>query len=315
MYPLFTRTLLTGCGLLLLSGCATPIANFDAISLDAKRDAAMADESASRTIQHAQSKIELGKSENLRFYAPRHLELAQKQLLEAQEILTSGEPDGVVKTVAMTSLKTVEAGLNVKKDILKQLKPTLDHRQVLKDIKADQYFPADYLAIEEELVKLIDLMEDHQTIKADAGQKLLLTEMHRVEVATIEYIQLQPVKDHLERIKNKGGASVAPISWDTAQKSLLQAQALISKTPRAKGAIAKATVAATKAAQHAEVITNLSNEILDASKDDAEAIALRMERWLYRISVALKHEDIRHQPLDEQAGEYAASIEALMRNR
>ena len=42
---------------------------------------------------------------------------------------------------------------------------------------------------------------------------------------------------------------------------------------------------------------------------------LRMERWLYRISVALKHEDIRHQPLDEQAGEYAASIEALMRNR
>ncbi|PIQ39457.1 MAG: hypothetical protein COW58_11535, partial [Thalassolituus sp. CG17_big_fil_post_rev_8_21_14_2_50_53_8] len=98
-------------------------------------------------------------------------------------------------------------------------------------------------------------------------------------------------------------------------KSLLQAQALISKTPRAKGAIAKATVAATKAAQHAEVITNLSNEILDASKDDAEAIALRMERWLYRISVALKHEDIRHLPLDQQAGEYAASIEALMRNR
>lgn len=315
MKPLFRNTLLAGCSILLLAGCSAKIANIDAIEQNAKREAAMADESASRTIQHAQSKLELGRSENLAYFAPRHLEEAQKLLLKAQEMLTSGEPDGVVKTVAMTSQKTLEAGLDVKKNILKQLKPTLDHREVLKDIKADQYFPGDYAEVEADLVKLIDLMEDNQTIKAEAGQKLLLVKMHQVEVNTIEYIQLQPVKDELERIKNKGGASVAPISWDTAQKALLQAQDLISKTPRAKGAIAKATVAATRAAQHADVITNLTNEILDASKDDAEAISLRMERWLYRISVALKHEDIRHLPLDQQAAEYAASIEALMRKQ
>ncbi|WP_430459931.1 hypothetical protein ACQUQU_12020 [Thalassolituus sp. LLYu03] len=315
MNPLLRTTLLTGCSLMLLSGCASTIVNQDAIAQTAKREAAMADESASRTIQHAQSKLELGRSENLAYFAPRHLKQAQEQLLEAQEMLTSGEPDGIVKTVAMTSQKTLEAGLDVKKAILKQLKPTLDHREVLKEIKADQYFPRDYAEVEEDLVDLIELMEDNQTIKADAGQKVLLAKMHQVEVNTIEYIQLKPVKDDLERIKNKGGASVAPISWDTAQKSLLQAQDLISKTPRAKGAIAKATVAATKAAQHAEVITDLTNEILDAGKDDAEAISLRMERWLYKISVALKHEDIRHLPLDQQAAEYAASIEALMRKQ
>lgn len=315
MSPLFRNTLLTGCSLLLMAGCSQKIVNMDAIEQDAKRSAAMADESAARTIQHAQSKIELGRSENLAYFAPKHLKLAQEQLLEAQEMLTGGEPDGVVKTVAMTSQKTLEAGLDSKKAILKQMKPTLDHRQVLKDIKADQYFPGDYAATEEDLVAIIDLMEDRQTVKAEVAQKQLLAKMHQVEVNTIEYIQLKAVKDHLERIKNKGGASVAPMSWDTAQKALLQAQDLISKTPRAKGAIAKATVAATKAAQHAEVITDLTNKILDADKGSAEAISLGMERWLYRISVALKHEDIRHMPLDQQAAEYSKAIEALMRKQ
>ena len=315
MSPLFRNTLLTGCSLLLMAGCSQKIVNMDAIEQDAKRSAAMADESAARTIQHAQSKIELGRSENLAYFAPKHLKLAQEQLLEAQEMLTGGEPDGVVKTVAMTSQKTLEAGLDTKKAILKQMKPTLDHRQVLKDIKADQYFPGDYAATEEDLVAIIDLMEDRQTVKAEVSQKQLLAKMHQVEVNTIEYIQLKAVKDHLERIKNKGGASVAPMSWDTAQKALLQAQDLISKTPRAKGAIAKATVAATKAAQHAEVITDLTNKILDADKGSAEAISLGMERWLYRISVALKHEDIRHMPLDQQAAEYSKAIEALMRKQ
>ncbi|MCA6063604.1 hypothetical protein [Thalassolituus marinus] len=315
MSPLFRNTLLTGCSLLLMAGCSQKIVNMDAIEQDAKRSAAMADESAARTIQHAQSKIELGRSENLAYFAPKHLKLAQEQLLEAQEMLTGGEPDGVVKTVAMTSQKTLEAGLDTKKAILKQMKPTLDHRQVLKDIKADQYFPGDYAATEEDLVAIIDLMEDRQTVKAEVAQKQLLAKMHQVEVNTIEYIQLKAVKDHLERIKNKGGASVAPMSWDTAQKALLQAQDLISKTPRAKGAIAKATVAATKAAQHAEVITDLTNKILDADKGSAEAISLGMERWLYRISVALKHEDIRHMPLDQQAAEYSKAIEALMRKQ
>lgn len=315
MNAILRSSLLAGCSLFILAGCANQIAGFDSISQEAKRDAAMADESASRTIQLAQSKVELGRSENLAYYAPRHLALAEEQLLKAQEMLTSGKPEGEVKTVAMTSQKTLDAGLTTKKNVLHQLRPAFDHRDVLKSIAADQYFPSDYADLEAQLAGLIDLLEDSQTVKAEAGQKVLLAEMHQVEVNTIEYIQLQPVKDHLERLREKGAADVAPVSWDTAQQALQQAQSLISKTPRAKGAITRATVAATRAAQHAEVITDLSNQILNAGKDDAEAIALKMERWLYKISVALKHEDIRHLPLDQQASEYAESIEELMRRQ
>lgn len=310
----FAKIIIT-LGIALLAGCSGKVANYENISLNAKRDAAVADESAARTIQHAQSKLELGHTEKLKFYAPRHLELATEQLIEAQEMHTNGDPDGKVKTVAMTSIKTLEAGLETKQNILKLLKPTLDHRSVLLDIRADEFYPTDFAGLEQSLRELIDLMEDSQTVEVTKKQKLLLARMHQVEVNTIEYIQLQPVKDHLQRIDNKGGSDVAPISWETAQKALKQAQVVIDKTPRAKGAIAKATVAAARAAQHAEVITDLSNEILNASSDEAEGIALRAERWLYRISVALKHDDIRHQPLADQAAEYANAVEAVMRKQ
>lgn len=299
----------------LMSGCASQLANFDAISLDARRKASIADESAARTIQRAQSKLELGKTEQLKLYAPRHLKLAGEQFLEAQEMYTGGEPDGKVKTVAMTSIKALDAGLDTKKKILGNFKPALDHREVLFNIKADKYFPTDFAGLEQALREMIDLMEDGKTAEANRQQAALLTRMHQVEANTIEYIQLQPVKDHLARIDEKGGSTVAAMSWETARKALSEAQSLIAKTPRAKAAIAKSTVAATRAAQHAEVITDMSNEILDASSDTAETLTLRVERWLYRIGVALKHKDIRHQPLGDQAAEYAGSIETMMRNR
>ena len=137
--------------------------------------------------------------------------------------------------------------------------------------------------------------------------------MHKNEVDTIEFIQLQTIKDQLSNIKGKGGDSIAPSSWTVAQRSLLKAQALIGKTPRAKKQIMQVTHNAQRAADHANIITDFSNEISDANSDNAETIALRVERWLYRVSVALKHDDIRHRPFDEQAATLATEVEKVMR--
>jgi hypothetical protein len=99
----------------LITGCATQVANLDYIELDAAKDAAMADESAAKSIQRAQMNIELGKTENLAYFAPRHLTIAQEKLLKARDMHTSGDPDGEVKPVAMAAKKTIEAGLATKK--------------------------------------------------------------------------------------------------------------------------------------------------------------------------------------------------------
>lgn len=296
----------------LMTGCAAKIANIDYIELEASKDAAMADESAAKSIQRAQMNIELGKSENLAYFAPRHLKLAQEKLLEARGMHTSGKPDGEVKPVAMASKKTLEAGLATKKLVIKTLRPALKHKQKLEEIKADKYYPENFNAVSATIVELIDLIEAGKIDQAQLGQKKLLPLMHANEVETIEFIQLQPIKDQLNTIKKQNGDSIAPKSWALAQKTLLQAQGVISKTPRAKKQIMSATHDAQRATDHAKVITDFSNEINNANSDNAEAIALRVERWLYRVSVALNTEDIRHRPFAEQAATLATEVKKLM---
>jgi hypothetical protein len=297
----------------LMTGCATKVANLDYIELEAQKDAAMADESAAKSIQRAQMNVELGKTENLAYYAPRHLKIAQDKLIEARGMHTSGKPDGEVKPVAMASKKTLEAGLANKKIVISTLRPALKHKEKLLEIKADKYYPEDYKNITVTIAKLIDLVEDGKIAEVQKGQKELLSRMHSNEVETIEFIQLQSIKDQLSNIKGKGGDSVAPSSWAVAQRSMLKAQSLISKTPRAKKQIMQVTHDAQRAADHANTITDFSNELNDANSDNAEAIALRIERWLYSVSVALKHDDIRHRPFGEQAATLAIEVEKVMR--
>ena len=297
----------------LFTGCATQVANLNYIELEAQKDAAMADESAAKSIQRAQMNIELGKTEELAYYAPRHLVIAQEKLIEARGMHTSGDPDGEVKPIAMASKKTIEAGLQTKKKVITTLRPALKHKAKLLEIKADKYYPEDYNAITATIVELIDLIEDGKMTEAKLGQKALLPRMHSNEVDTIEFIQLQSIKDQLKNTQANGGDSIAPSSWAVAQRSMLKAQALISKTPRAKKQIMQVTHDAQRAADHAKVITEFSNELNDANGDNAEAIALRVERWLYRVSVALKHDDIRHRPFNEQAATLATEVEKVMR--
>jgi hypothetical protein len=226
---------------------------------------------------------------------------------------TSGKPDGEVKPIAMASKKTLEAGLATKKIVISTLRQALKHKEKLLEIKADKYYPEDYKKVTATIVKLIDLIEDGKVPEAQKGQKELLPRMHSNEVETIEFIQLQSIKDQLSNIKGKGGDSIAPNSWAVATRSMLKAQSLISKTPRAKKQIMQVTHDAQRAADHANIITDFSNEINNANGDNAEAIALRVERWLYRVSVALKHDDIRHRPFDEQAATLATEVEKVMR--
>ena len=187
----------------LMTGCATKVANMDYMELESQKDAAMADESAAKSIQRAQMNIELGKTEELAYYAPRHLKIAQDKLIESRNMHTSGDPDGEVKPVAIMSKKAIEAGLQTKKTVISTLRPALKHKEKLLEIKADKYYPEDYKKITATIVKLIDLIEDGNVSEAQRGQKALLPRMHANEVNTIEFIQLQPIKDQLAKIKKK----------------------------------------------------------------------------------------------------------------
>ena len=154
----------------LMTGCATNVANLDYIELEAQKDAAMADESAAKSIQRAQMNIELGKTEELAYFAPRHLKIAQEKLIEARNMHTSGSPDGEVKPIAMAAKKTIEAGLATKKSVITTLRPSLKHKEKLVDMKADKYYTDVYKTVAATIVSLIDLIEDGKVAEAQKGQ-------------------------------------------------------------------------------------------------------------------------------------------------
>jgi len=309
----FTQALAGALLVSTLTGCASHVANWENINTQSANEAAVTDQSPAKMIQRAQMKVNLAKSEELAFFAPRHLISAEQSLMEAKEMHTGGEPQGEVKVVAALSIRTVDAGLQTKRQVNKTLYDALAHRDVLFEIKANQFFPTDFEALEVHLKELIDLIESGKVMEAQKGDKELRKNMRILEVKTIEYQQLETIKKQLADIEARGGADVAPYSWKTAQDMLKRAQATIELDPRAVSKIKLATLNAKRSADHADVITDISNKIANAGSGEAEDIALEFEKQLYRISVALKHEDIRHKDFAEQAAKYSANIEDLMR--
>lgn len=299
--------------LLNLTGCASHVGNWQNINQQATNEAAISDKSAAKTIQKAQMKLNLAKSEELAFFAPRHLATGEEYLMEAKEMNTDGDPTVEVKITALVATRTLDAGLKTKKQVHKTLYDALAHRDVLFAVKADQYFPSDFLEIKMTLAGLINLLEDGKVVDAQQGEKALLKNMRILEVKTIEFQQLETIKKQLAAIDAKGGADVAASSWKTAQDMLKRAQATIELNPRAKQDIRQATLNAQRSADHVDVITDIANKIADAGSNGAEKIALDFEKQLYRISVALKHQDIRDKTFAEQAAKFSTNIEDLMR--
>lgn len=295
----FLKTLLLA-SITLLTACSEKIANYDSLYAHAKRTAALADESPAKSLQQAAMTLEQAKKQKLTFFAPRHLMFGTEELVKAKEMHTSGEPDGVVKTQAKLAQKMLERGLDVRKHIRKDLDPTLKHRDQLVRIRSNKLFPDDFRKVSEDISKLIDLMEDGMDVQARSNQKPLLRDMRALEVKTIEFTQLQAVKDLLQRVKNRNGDDVASITYAQAQKALEKAQAVIQKDPRDKAAIDVATRKASHASQRADVITDMANSILDSNDESAEIIALRVEGWLHKTSNALQIEDARNEPFMKQ---------------
>ena len=135
--------------------------------------------------------------------------------------------------------------------------------------------------------------------------------MHLLEVEVVGYTNLQYIRNQVSAMGDAGAAKLIPRSFAAAERALAEAETLIQTKPRAKQQIEKKRKDSQVAAMHAQVILTMSNEILEATPENVEALVLRTERWLYNVSVALKHPDIRHLPMDEQSKRYSQAIEYL----
>lgn len=298
----------------LLGGCASNVSNIDHLERQSDMQAARSSKSPSNAISYAQSRLQAGKSADLAFYAPDHLEQATAALDNARSLQAKGEPGLAVRAQSQLVEKIVEAGLVRKEDALKTLKKSLDQRTEMLKIEANKYYPTEFTEQMARLAELLALVESNQSVKARQEQAELLADMKDLEVKTVKFQYLRKVEDQYQETLDKGANSLTPRTIILAQRSLASANQLITMRPRDKKDIQDAADAAAHSVRHAFLIISEVNRLLDLESKDAESTVLGYEQMLYRIAVAVKYKgDIRDQKFDEQSRLIAKKAQIVSR--
>jgi len=297
----------------LISGCASTPEGLDAIQDRASREAVSTARSGATLINEAERLANDAQAQETYRFAPAMTLSAADSLEDARTAQKKGRADDEVREYALTAAATYRKALDHTLLARETLAPSLAHLEVLNRINSDEYYPSEYRTIEGDLGDIIETLErTGAPASTNQTQRQLLLDMHELEVRTVGFVELQQTRNRITAMRDAGAPKLIPDSFSTATLALASAEDLISKTPRATAEIASQRAAAITATDHAQVILSMVNEILSVDKDNAEALVLRIERWLYNIAVALKYPDIRHLPMDEQSRQLSEEIEDVI---
>jgi len=298
---------------LVLSGCATTPQGLDAIRDQASREAVSTSRSGNTLIREAESLAGDAKAQETYRFAPVLTAEAAESLAKARTAQSKGRADDQVRVAALASVATYRKAMDHTLIARETLAPSLAHLEVLNSIRSETYYPSSYADVTAQLNDIIRTLEATGAPASTAqSQRQLLLNMHELEVQTIGFVNLQQIRDRMQAMKDANADHLIPRSYGTAEQALASAEDLIRSTPRAEAEIKTQRQAAKTATDHAQIILAMTNEILDADAGNAEALALRTERWLYNIAVALKYPDIRHLPMDEQSRLLSEAIEEVI---
>lgn len=298
---------------LLLGACASQPQGLKELRTEASREALTTGRSGTTITQEAAQLAESAQAQETWRFAPVLTREAAASLEAARDAASKGRGDDEVRVQALAAAATYQRAIEHTLVARETLAPSLAHLEVLNTIGSATYYPSDYQSVNDGLNRIIATLETTaEPASAVQTQRQLLSEMHALEVNTIGFIQLQPVRNTVAELDAADAATLIPQSFATARKALASAEDLVRKSPRAEGGIASLREQAETAAAHARVILSMVNEVLNADKDSAESLVLRTERWLYNISTALKFPDIRHLPMDEQSRQLAEGVEEVV---
>lgn len=296
----------------ILSGCASQPSSLESIRYQAGQQAISTSQSGATLLGQATSLAGTAQTQETYRFAPTLTSEAAKSLASAKSSMSRGRSDSEIRTQALTAIATYQQALDQTLLAREVFSPALAHTEVLNSIVAAKFYPSEYQGIEKDLSKAIAKLEvtaSPESVKQD--QANLLNRMHNLEVKVVGYNKLQYIRNQIQTMRESDAEKLIPRSFATAERVLAEAEALIRQKPRAKEEIDAKSKDSQIASMHAQVMLSMSNEILEASPENVEALVLRTERWLYNISVALKHPDIRYLPMDEQSRRYAQAIEYL----
>ncbi|UIP26880.1 hypothetical protein [Photobacterium sp. TLY01] len=202
-------------------------------------------------------------------------------------------------------LNQVDSSFNQLKQLQKVaddvLSPAITQMQYLDSLDAKQYYRSEYTRLHRLYASLFTLVEDDELSDAREEQDEFLSRSHSLEVKTIKKIYIAPLEALMIELRRQDVNDYAPNSYAQIERRIEAGKALIERTPRDFDAIQQAANTVQFELAHAQHISLEVRRLRDLSKDDYESYILDFENKLLRISKALKEEDLRDQPIQEQA--------------
>lgn len=297
-----------------ITGCSTTaIKDANLVRQHATEQAQKSEQSPEAILNHTKSKLQTAMRQDLEFFSPTYIAEAQKELIAAEQAISTGASSQHVIALALTAQQWLDRAANNKTIAAQKLSASLDALGVLKSINTPTLLPDDYSNFKDEIKDLMILIEQNQTAKALVEEKDVLDEFRDLEIETLNTAYLQPVLQALEAAEDKDAEGFAENTMNNALQEAERLEAYIKTNPKNLSEINEKSHQAIRSAQHAKQVALAVQPILRMGPEKAEQHIIAIEAFLARIGKVLKQEDVRHLSLESQSIAIAQAAETTAR--
>lgn len=283
-----------------ISACST-LPDQKNLNIRAEQTAQQSQQSEQSALQSAKMKLQKANTELLAFYAPTYLKEAQTEYTQATKLYNQKEPTSEIRLHAQLTVEWVEAGLRNKKMVREYLSASLANRDVLLNLKANEYFPESFKEIEDKHLALIKQVEQRKEVQAQQDEKELLKTMDELEVRTIGHTYLSQSYVMLEQANALGADKHLINTHKETIEQLKSTQQYIRQNPRDKKTIKGLADDSLFLSERLFSLARLANQMQLAKEGGLEAVILKQEQLLQQIAQAVHYKDIRNLSLEDQS--------------
>lgn len=220
---------------------------------------------------------------------------------ESYSVFSSGTYAEVFdkRLLAVSSLYDKLQSLKSEADSL--LAPAIAEMAYLDSIEAEQHFASRYKRLASDYRALFEDVADNDIDDAQVGQAEFLADAKKLEVAVAVKLNIEPLKSDIALLRKEGFKTAAPISFTKANAALEQAVVTVTANPRDNAVIASAVGDVTFEIEHLKHIGQEVKRFRNVDDGKFEPLILELENQLHAIAQAMQHDDLRDQPMQQQA--------------
>ena len=264
---------------------------------------------ADEVFQKVQSEYSGADSEGLGFFAPDSFRQGQNELRMAANLRADKTDDMEILKHLYLAEQQLDVCRKVKTMAQQKIPDVLSAIQVLRSKNIERAYANEFDAALWDTGKLLSDIEDAARGKPNneaaarnfvENKQKLLANLYELEVKVVKFNALNDSQIVFKEVEKLGGKSLAPETFEQAEKAFQEANKLIEKNAKDDTAVSEAAKRYQFAVFHALHLTRAVQALRSLGRGDYEDYLLDLENKLQPIAQAFNYQDIRNHSLHEQ---------------